>query len=81
MEKQINMNINRNRNTTFRSKKRDRTSQVYILPFRKIFFRKRKTIKDQGEKEIKSTEDHGKQLVESIALVKKIIMILKVNYF
>ena len=40
-----------------------------------------KAIEDQGENQIKSLEKHGKQLVESNARVKKIVMILKISCF
>ena len=40
-----------------------------------------KAIKDERNRHIKEIEDYGKQLVESDALVKKMIMILKVNFF
>ena len=40
---------------------------------------KNKTIENQGEKQIKIIEEHGKQLVQFNLLVKKMIMIVK-NY-
>ena len=40
-----------------------------------------KSIEDERNRHIKAIEDYGKQLVESDALVKKMIMILKVNFF
>ena len=40
---------------------------------------KNKTIENQGQKQIKIIEEHGKQLVQFNLLVKKMIMIVK-NY-
>ena len=40
-----------------------------------------KTIEDQGKKQIKAIEEHGKKLAEPNTIVKKMIMILKINYF
>ena len=40
-----------------------------------------KTIEGQAERRIMILEEHGKQVVEPNALVKKMIMILKINYF
>ena len=37
----------------------------------KVLEKQTKTIEDQGGKQIKAIEEHGKQLVESKALVKK----------
>ena len=39
-------------------------------PLGKVFEKKFKTNEDQREKEIKATEEHGKQLTESNALIK-----------
>ena len=39
-------------------------------PLGKVFEKKFKTNEDQREKEIKATEEHGKQLAESNALIK-----------
>ena len=38
-----------------------------------------KAIEDQVEKQIKAIEEHGKQLVESNALVKKIMIVKKIT--
>ena len=43
------------------SKENNRTCKVYIFFFRKCF-KKIKTIKDEGEEQIKALEEHGKQL-------------------
>ena len=40
-----------------------------------------KTIEDQGKKQKKAIEDNGEQLLQSNALAKKMIMILKIDYF
>ena len=40
-------------------------------PLGKTLENQTKTIEDQGEKQIKAIEEHGKQLVESNLLVKK----------
>ena len=40
-------------------------------PIGKAFKKQTKTIADQGEKETKAIEEHGKQLVESNEIVKK----------
>ena len=50
-------------------------------PLVKAFEKQIKTIENQGEKQIKALQEHGKQLTESNALVKKMIMILKITYF
>ena len=39
--------------------------------FGKALKKQTKTMKDQGEKQIKAVEDHGKQLVESNEIVKR----------
>ena len=52
-------------------------------PLGKALEKQTKGIEDQGEKQIKATEEHGKQLVESNALVKEMVMIVEIitNYF
>ena len=50
-------------------------------PLGKALEKQTKRIEDEGKKQIKAIEDHGKQWLESNALVKKTIMILKINYF
>ena len=45
------------------------------FPLKKALEKQRKTIEDQGEKQIKGTEDLGKQVVESICIIKKKINI------
>ena len=37
----------------------------------KTLVKESKTMEDQGKKQIKAIEEHGKQLVESYALVKR----------
>ena len=49
-------------------------------PLGKASEKQKRAIEDQGEKQIKVTEEHGKELVESNALVKRIIKIVR-NYF
>ena len=44
---------------------------MYLFSFRKNFRKIKKTIGDQGKKQIKAIEDHGKQLIESDELIKK----------
>ena len=46
-------------------------------PLGKALDKQVKTIEDQGEKRIKAIDQHEKQLVESDALIKNMIMILK----
>ena len=42
--------------------------------------KKRKTIQDQGEKEIKTLEKHGKNCVNLIKVVKTILVSTKMMY-
>ena len=53
------------RNTTFWSKKSDRTSKVTYSPWEKALEKQTKTIEDQGKKQINAIEDRGKQMVKS----------------
>ena len=50
-------------------------------PLGKALQKQTKTIEGQEKNQIKAIENHGKELVESNALVKKMIMIIKSNYF
>ena len=50
-------------------------------PLGKALQKQTKTIEGQEKNHIKAIENHGKQLVKSNAFVKKMIMILKANYF
>ena len=59
------------RNIAIRSKKSDRETKFTYSPLGEALEKQTKTIKDQGNKQIKAIEDHGKQLVESNAYVKK----------
>ena len=45
--------------------------------FGKAFENQTKTIEDLGEKQVKMIEEHEKQLAESYALLKSMIMMLK----
>ena len=45
-------------------------------PFRKTLETQTKAIEDQEERQTKAIEEHGKQLAESNALVKKMIIIV-----
>ena len=45
--------------------------------FGKAFENQTKTIEDLSEKQVKMIEEHEKQLAESYALLKSMIMILK----
>ena len=49
--------------------------------YSKAFEKQIKTIENQREKLIKALQEHGKQLTESNALVKKMNMIPKITYF
>ena len=46
-------------------------SKFTYSPLEKAFEKQIKTIEDQSKKEIKATEDHGVQLMESNELIKK----------
>ena len=46
-------------------------SKFAYSPLEKAFEKQIKTIEDQSKKEIKATEDHGVQLMESNELIKK----------
>ena len=52
-------------------------ANVSYSPLGKAFEKQRKTIENQGEKHIQAIDEHGRQLGESNALIKKMIMILK----
>ena len=47
-------------------------------PLEKALKKKKQTIEDQGKKQIKATEYHGKHLVESNKLVKRILILTKI---
>ena len=47
----------------------------------KALEKKKKRLKIKEKNQIKLIADHKKQLVESNAFVKKMIMVLKTNYF
>ena len=49
---------------------------VDVLLLEELFKKQNKRIKDQGEKLIKSNEEHGKQLAETNAVVKKMTLII-----
>ena len=51
------------------------------FPLGKALENQAKTIEDERNRHMKAIENHGKQLAECDALVKKMIMILKVNFF
>ena len=42
-----------------------------LFPFRKSFWKANEKIESQGEKQIKTIEQHGKEIVECNALIKK----------
>ena len=58
---------------------REQTKYTYS-PSGKALEKQTKPIEDQGKKQMKAIEDHRKQLVESNALVKKMIIVLKIKY-
>ena len=54
--------------------------QFTYSPLGKTLEKQIKIIEDQGEKQKKALEKHGKQLVESNELVKRILISTKIEY-
>ena len=58
--KLMNMNICKGRNTTFWSKKSDRTAKFAYYPLRKALEKQAKRLRIKKKKQIKAIEDHEK---------------------
>ena len=56
-------------------------SKFIYSPLQKALEKQTKTIENQGKKQTKTIEDHEKQWLSLMLLLKKMIMILNINYF
>ena len=52
--------------------------KIAYFPLRKAFEKQTEVIEDQGEKQIQSIEEYGKQAAETNPMLRKIILVLLV---